>query len=318
MHFIGRFYGRDAAGATFTYPSSQLRARFSGTSLVARLDDKAGQNQFSVIIDGQPPALLKTNPVQRDYTVASGLAPGEHDVALIRRTETWFGVTTFRGFVTEPGAALIDTSPPYARTIEIVGDSISCGYGVHGANADCAFAPETEDSTATYGALTAAAFNAAHIDFCWSGRGMLRNNDGSTTDTMPQLYERDWDAPRYVPDVVVVNLGTNDYFAGSDPGPPFEATYVAFLKKLRTMHPRAFVICGIGSMLTGSEASAARVHVQNVVRALNQDGDAHVAFVDWAPQSKADGVGCSNHPNEKTQKKMAEVLTARIKALAGW
>ncbi len=315
MHHVGRFFGKDAEGVTFTYPSAQLRARFSGTSLVARLADPQGQNQFSVIVDGAPPVLLRMNPVQREYTVASGLAPGEHDIAIIRRTETWFGATRFGGFITEPGAALVETKEPYARTIEIVGDSISCGYGVHGTSASCSFSPETEDSTVAYGALTAATFGAAHVDLCWSGRGLLRNNDGSTTDTMPELYDRDWDEPRYAADVVVVNLGTNDYFAGSDPGAPFETAYVAFVKRLRAVHPNAFVICGIGSMLTGAEAAAAREHVQSVVRSINKGGDAKVAFVDWAPQDPADGVGCGNHPNEKTQKKMADVLTARVKEL---
>ena len=318
VHFVGRFYGRDAAGATFTYPSTELRARFTGGSLIAKLSDPEGQNRFSVIVDGHAPTLLQPNPVQREYTVASGLTPGEHDIAIIRRTETWFGPTRFDGFVTEPGSRLIETPAPYARTIEIVGDSISCGFGVHGPDASCAFSPETEDSTASYGALTAVAFHAAHVDLCWSGRGMLRNSDGSTTDTMPELYEREWEAPRYAADVVVVNLGTNDYFAGSDPGAPFEATYVAFLKKVRAAHPGAFVICGIGTMLTGAEATAARAHVERVVRTMNERGDAKVAFVEFQPQDLADGVGCRNHPNEKTQRKMADVLTAKVKALTGW
>lgn len=318
IHLLGRFYGADASGRSFTYSSTQIRARFSGTGLTAKLMDESGQNQFSVIVDGKAPVVLKTVPKKSEYVVASGLAQGEHDIAIIRRTETWLGPSRFAGLVPDPGGALLETPPPYSRVIEVVGDSISCGFGVHGSSAACPFSPETEDSTATYGAFTAAAVGAAHMDVCWSGRGLYRNNDGSTTDTMPELYERNWDAPRYEPDVIVVNLGTNDYFAGGDPGAPFEPTYVSFVKRLRAAHPKAWVICGIGSMLTGADAAGARAHVQNVVRTLSQGGDAKVAFVDWAEQSPADGVGCGNHPNETTQRKMADVLTAKVKELTGW
>jgi lysophospholipase L1-like esterase len=318
VHLVGRFYGADKSGRMFTYPGTQIRTRFTGTGLTVKLTDSSGQNQFSVVVDGRAPVVLKTNPTQQQYTVARGLTPGDHELTITRRTETWLGATKFSGFFLDDGAELVETPEPFSRVIEVVGDSISCGFGVLGANGACAFSPETEDATVTYGALTAAAVNAAMVDVCWSGRGMLRNNDGSTNDTMPLLYDRNWDAPRYVADVVVVNLGTNDYFAGGDPGPAFETTYVAFVKKVRATHPKAQIICGIGTMLTGADAASARAHVQAVVKTLNQAGDTKVAFVDWAEQSPADGVGCANHPNQTTQKKMADVLTAKVKELTSW
>jgi len=318
VHLVGRFYSADKSGRTFTYPGTQIRTRFNGTGLTVKLSDPSGQNQFSIVVDGRAPVVLKTNPTQQEYTVASGLTPGEHELIFTRRTETWIGATKFSGFLLDNAAELVDTKEPFSRVIEVVGDSISCGYGVHGTSSACHFSPETEDATATYGALTAGSVDAALVDVCWSGRGMLRNNDGSTTETMPLLYDRNWDAPRYVADVVVVNLGTNDYFAGGDPGPAFESTYVAFVKKVRATHPHAQIICGIGSMLTGADAASARAHVQSVVKTVNQGGDTKVAFVDWAEQSPADGAGCDNHPNEKTQKKMADVLTAKVKELMAW
>ena len=65
---------------------------------------------------------------------------------------------------------------------------------------------------------------AAHVAIAYSGIGMLRNNGGGTTGTMPERYERTLadDAAslglaRYTPDVVVIDLGTND-FATGDPG----------------------------------------------------------------------------------------------------
>jgi lysophospholipase L1-like esterase len=134
---------------------------------------------------------------------------------------------------------------------------------------------------------------------------------------MPELYDRRWDAPRYVPDVITINLGTND-FAQGDPGPSFVTTYVKFVKKLRGYYPNALVLCGIGPMLSGSDLVQARSYVQAVVRTMNADGDAKVATVDFAEQVPSDGLGCGGHPNVKTHRVMADALTARIKELARW
>src|SRR5207253_1331322 len=81
----------------------------------------------------------------------------------------------------------------------------------------------------------------------------------------PLLWERTlaedassrWPFPAPPPDVVVVNLGTNDFWKG-DPGPSFETAYTAFLVKIRARYPAAPIIAALGPLLDGEKLTATR------------------------------------------------------------
>src|SRR5207247_2274360 len=103
-----------------------------------------------------------------------------------------------------------------------------------------------------YGAVAARGVNAELITVAWSARGMYRNFAGDMTDTLPVLYAstlgdsaRNWDHSSWIPDAVVINLGSNDFQQG-DPGQPFVATYTAFVRRLRGYYPNALIICAVG------------------------------------------------------------------------
>lgn len=81
----------------------------------------------------------------------------------------------------------------------------------------------------TYGPLIARAVNADFFVEAWSGKGMVRNyGDPNITsvDPFPKYYPytlatewtQKWDFYAWVPDVIVINLGTNDY--STQPHPP--------------------------------------------------------------------------------------------------
>ena len=205
-------------------------ARFEGTELSVSLDG-TGSDHLDVEIDGAVVDVLTPSAGSGTYVLASGLTAGQHDVAITRRTESFFGITRFRGF---SGGTLVPTPAP-ARFIEFVGDSMTCGYGVLGPGAECPFSADTEAETHAFGALTASALDAAHVAIAYSGKGVVRNYGGDTDGLLPELYLRTFadDASsaygfdQYVPDVVVINLGTNDYSVG-DPGVAFEEQLAAW------------------------------------------------------------------------------------------
>src|SRR5258706_5733786 len=188
LRFIGRFDRGDTAGPRFAWSGSAIRARFRGTQVSMKLDDK-GTNAFTVVIDKLPPRkLVSTTQGVQTHLLATGLAAGEHDVLVFKNTEALYGEVQFLGFDFAGGELL----PPrdHTRKIEIVGDSISVGMGVDGANAKCAPSPETENAYETYGALATRALGADVTILSASGRGVGRNGDGSTGGTMPVLYKR--------------------------------------------------------------------------------------------------------------------------------
>src|SRR5262249_27434716 len=149
----------------------------------------------------------------------------------------------------------------------------------------------TEDESMAYGARAARLLGAAHSAIAWSGRGLVRNYGGDTKDLMPSLWERTlatdpasrWSFGAPPPDVVVVNLGSNDFSVG-DPGTPFRDALVAFVGRIRAKYPAALVLCTLGPMLDGDKVTQARAHVAGAVAILRANGDAHVSFLEFPTQ----------------------------------
>jgi lysophospholipase L1-like esterase len=209
--------------------------------------------------------------------------------------------------------------------IELIGDSITCGYGDVGRGPACKFGPDTEDEPEAFGARAARMLGAAHVAIAWSGRGLFVNANADPADPMPVLWERTlgdrpesrWDFAGYVPDVVVIDLGTNDFWNG-DPGPGFEKAYEAFLARVRARYPRAHVVAFIGPMLAGDALKQARTYIAAAVAAARAGGDARVSTFEVPAQSPADGYGCDYHPSVATHTKMAERLADEIRRVTGW
>ncbi|MFT3842187.1 MAG: SGNH/GDSL hydrolase family protein [Myxococcaceae bacterium] len=201
----------------------------------------------------------------------------------------------------------------------MVGDSITCGYGDLGM-LPCTFSADTEDENAAWGALAARQVDAGHVAVAYSGKGMYRNYGGDMSATMPQIWNRvfaddgtsSYGFSQYQPDVVVVNLGTNDYSTG-DPGMPFETAYTGFLGQVRLQYPNAFIVCATGPM---TDDSSYQSHVQAAIAAA---ADPKVSYLDLGVQDcNVDGCGCDYHPSQVTQQKMADKLVAHLKTLLPW
>ncbi len=313
VHLVGRF---DPDGR-FGWPGSQIRARFEGSSIGLRLDD-TGENQFDVDIDGDVSVLSTTAGQTSRTLVAQGA--GEHTVIVTRRSESLFGTTAFGGF---SGATLVP-SPGPTRRIEMVGDSITCGYGVLGAIATCDFDIDTEAETHAWGALAARELGAVHTAIAYSGKGVYRNYGGDPNEPMPVMFERtfaddptsQWDFSTPPPDVVVIGLGTNDFSTG-DPGQPFVDAYTAFVAQIRGHYPDAWIVLAESPMLGGADHATHAGYLADVAAAAGGEA-AKVTTVAIAVQLDADGYGCDYHPNEVTQQKMADALVTKLSGLLGW
>jgi lysophospholipase L1-like esterase len=321
-HFIGRFDTTVPARPKMSWSSSALVTRFSGTGMTLKLRDE-GSNFFQVVLVGESsaPTNFSTVPGVTDYVIASRLPPGEHTIAVYKRTE--IGPVTFLGFSPENGA-IIPSVYPVARRIELIGDSISCGYGVDGVGPDCKFTLQTENAYVSYGAIAARALGAELSTIAWSGRGVFRNANPDEPELLPDLYKRTiandpasvWNHS-FSPDALVVNLGTNDFSAG-DPGEEFKTAYVAFLKQLRDKNATSQIIVALGPMLLETKLEQARGYLQAVVKERNDDGDALVSFLEFPSHTAADGYGCDYHPSLKSHQKMSALLADALRAKLKW
>ncbi|MEZ4248158.1 MAG: SGNH/GDSL hydrolase family protein [Polyangiales bacterium] len=316
VHYVGRFAFSDGS-ARFAWPGSEIVTRFAGTSVSVDLES-GGTGYFVAWVDGEREAPLRVESGRRTYVIAEGLADTEHTVRLVRRNETFVGnATTFHGFV---GITSIPSPAPYGRLVEFVGDSITCGYGNLGDGPGCPFSAETESEPDAYGAITAARLGAGHVAVAWSGIGLTQNYGGSTEGLMGERYARTigtedtaWSFED-APDVVVVLLGTNDFWNG-DPGTAFADAMDTFVQQVRTRRPDATIVLATSPMIGGENHARHRGYLQTAIDRAASRGDARV-FLAEVPTGT--NTGCDYHPSVAGHEAVADVVTARIREVMGW
>lgn len=324
VRFVGRVDTSDPSSARFAWSGSGFVARFEGSSLAVRM---GGGQEYTVLVDGV--VTPKFVPSGGFDVVAQGLASRVHEVQLYRRTEAHLGESSLLGVEVTDGK-LMQPPPGPPRRLEVVGDSISCGYGNEGADQTCGFTPHTENHYLSYGALAARALGAELVTVAWSGKGVVCNYGDevdSCTNPLPTYYDRTlperpqsrWDFASWQPHAVVVNLGTNDFSTDRDPTPAeFESAYVALLARIRAANAGAVILCTIGPMLFGEDLATARTAIARAVQARVAAGDAAVKVFELAPTDAANGYGCDWHPSLRTHQVMADTLTALLRAELGW
>jgi lysophospholipase L1-like esterase len=326
IRWIGRFDLTNPAQPTAEWSASAMEARFSGTSVSVHLG--GANNYFAAVVDGVEEPVVTTGGGST-YPIATGLEAGIHDVLVVRRDEAFDQPSQLVGFDFGSGGQLLPPPPAAAHRLEVIGDSISAGYGDECTNASMHFSATTENAYLAYGPLTARALGADIHLIAWSGKGMYRNNDGTTTDTMPILWQRtlptdmtsQWDPSTWIPDAVVINLGTNDYAAQGDPTASYQAAYLSFVTQLRGAYPGAFIFCALGPMMSGTNLNSARTAVNNVIAMRATAGDANLKLVEFATQNcmaDGSGCGCDYHPNLAEHQAMATVLEGAIHDTLGW
>jgi hypothetical protein len=324
---IGRFDLSNPAQPTAEWSASAMEARFTGASVSATIG--GANNYFAVFVDGAPEPELITNG-SPSYPLAMGLGSGTHVVSVVRRDEAFDQPSALVGFAFGPGGALLPPPVTPSRRIEVIGDSISAGYGDECTNASQHFSASTENAYLAYGPTAARAVGADVHLIAWSGKGLYQNLDGSQTETMPILWQRTlptdasshWDASTWAPDAVVINLGTNDYSApGPDPTVPFTSAYASFVATLRAAYPKAYIFGAVGPMLGGTPLNEVKGAIESVVAMRASAGDNAMGLIVFPTQNcgtDGSGCGCDYHPNQATHASMAKVVEAALHTALGW
>jgi lysophospholipase L1-like esterase len=321
------------AGLRFAWSGTALDFHFRGSEFQIELAD-SGQNWFGVTLDGvERPGKLSAFAGQHCYALADRLAPGEHRLRLTRLTEAAQGESLFLlASAGKSGEILAPVARP-ARRMEVIGDSITAAYGVEGKDPYCHFSAATENQSLSYAALLARRFDAELSTIAWSGKGVFSNRGNASDRTpLPVLWERTlpmredsrWDFSAWLPDAVVIDLGTNDFAPQNRDKSPFPSAYRAFLVRVRAVYPKAALFCALSPMLSdrpppGEQArTSARAGIQAAVAALKSYGDARVFYVEHALPTDAEGWGCDWHPSRVTQARMAAELAVVLAKNLGW
>lgn len=350
VQLVGRFDTRDAAGPRCAWPGCRIIARFEGTRVSVRLREKletwmdGGPSEWDVAVDGQWQSKIVTNAAgaPTDHLIADALPAGAHVVELYKRSDAQNGTTQFLGYDFGGGKLL---SPPARKTrrIEIIGDSVSSGYGIEGVGLGpiCPglnYAAKYQNFRQSMGARLGDLFGAEVAGTVFSGKGIAQNVTPSDPETMPLIYDRAlpddgtsaWDSSRFMIDVVIIMLGGNDFALGEpvDEGPAtlaeFTTAYSAFVAALRQKYPAAHLFLTVPPPLSDLDPPGRNTRtnvvagVQAVAAQRNAEGDAKVytfepGFGDWSEHT-----GCEGHGGPQFHQRVAAELGAQITARVGW
>ena len=146
-----------------------------------------------------------------------------------------------------------------------------------------------------------------------------------------------WDFESWKPDVIIVNLGSNDGFAlDRDPwinpedgtswqqvtnpyggvektsAERFENGVISFLKKLRRRNPDAYLLWAYGMC-----DHTMRPYLEKAVSAYVEETKDERAGFQILPATNDLWIGSDNHPGVKTHQLAAEVLTERLRTILG-
>lgn len=332
---------QSGSGIEFTATGTRVEIEVVGDDSVD--GHPSDRPRFAVLVDGAVVLDDILDEPSRTVEVLSSEHATSAVVEVVHLSEAKRGAIGVRSITVESGepdpAASAEASPaaaagaaPVAPTeardlsIEFIGDSITCGYGVETNAVDEAFSTETENFMLSYAYLAAKELGADYSAVCYSGYGVVSGwtADGTKGDDMlvPSLYdvvasgyEQPWDFSAHRSDVVVINLGTNDFasYTGTDADrmQEFADSYEAFLEQVRERNPQALIVCTLGTM--GCQELYPYVE-QAAASFSERTGDERVVCYPSDPiDMKEDGIGVGGHPTALTQQKSADKLADVIR-----
>lgn len=338
IQYIGRFYLSEES-ASFAFSGSKIIVRFEGTLLKMYLNNhtsdssNCGSNYFNVIIDGGEPTILQVTNDDTVYNVASGLPEGIHTAKIIKRTEAGCGYCDLKGFELDNGKTIVSGPSKAKRRLEFVGNSITCGFGLESLMDNEAFMPIDENANKTYAAIASKKLNADCNLICYSGLGIISHTNPLIGMPVTELYQRiypqhgrRWDFSTWMPDAVLINLGTNDFSMGIPDSSIFIEKYTELLMMVHEKNPKAKIICLDGPMVTNNwpdennqsfALDFLKSFIDQSIQKIKDKGFEEVYHFSLSSQGDL-GYGGQMHPNEEQNKKNGDELAKYLSQLFNW
>jgi len=318
-----------AEGVEFTFTGKKLNVSIGCDETAFNDGKRTNFPRIAVMADGKFKVKKVIENRKETFCIIDSQIPITKTIRIVKLSEGAFSIAELYPIETDDGAEIVPT-PEKNLKIEFIGDSITCGYGVDDSNISSPFATEAENSTKSYAYLTADMLDADYSIFSYSGYGIISgytsDEKRNTDEILPPWYESygfsyssvqgtkpqniPWDFSRFRPDIIVLNLGTNDNsfcmlnkFAYQE----FENGYLDFLRNIRKNNPNSKIVCVSGIMETDTFR-----YVKNAVERFS-DGNTYTFL--FRTQDGTLGYGSNWHPSEDTHLYSAEALSDFIRNL---
>lgn len=333
IHYIGRIDVSDPKHPKLSGAGAYFRIHFQGRSCELIMNDQhlnGNHNYIAIELDGQYQGRLKISRDRNKYVVADKLKDGDHLLFICKATEAQNGYIELSGIRCEQ---LLPLKGEPRRKIEFIGNSITCGMGVDTTEIPCGAGTWYDQHNAylAYGPLVARALQADWLLSAVSGIGVSRNWN-SPGPTMPEVYPNlylntdsivTWAAERYVPDLISICLGTNDFSDGDGSyqradldSATFVRGYIQFVQSIRDRYPDAPICCVSSPAISRQKAVRLNNYLSAVVQHFKkrQAAEKISLFI----FSRTYSGGCSGHPNRPEHQQMAEELLPYYRQVMGW
>lgn len=229
--------------------------------------------------------------------------------------------------------------------LEFIGDSITSGEGTYGAEEDMDWLPMYMSASHDYARMVSDSLNAEYRLISQGGWGVLCGWDNDPRHNLPSRYEKicglvsgeineklgagkPYDFQSWIPDAIIVNLGTNDASAFDQPewidpvtGQTFglhrepDGTYrqadimlfkqavIDFLTMLRRNNPSSHIVWAYGML--GYDLTLAITDAMNTYQ--KAAGDTNITFLQL-PNTTELTVGSRMHPGENSHARAAQII----------
>jgi hypothetical protein len=333
IHWIGRTEYREEEQMMFFYfTATGFEVEFTGTYLeVEFYATNTANNQrrpyFTVSIDSQIPPDGNAISLTEDISfikIAEGLKRGKHRASILKMSEPYDGYTAIKSIKTDGFFEVMEAKSNLR--FQIIGAS---GISGHGALGEPSESRTTENSSSLhgFGYLTARMFGGETQFVANSGCGLVWGNryEGiakvydyvGLADDQKTTIQSKWDHQSWIPDIVIVNIGGNDYtsyvssLSGAESANArklFASTVVSFIEHIHDLYPNVKIIWTHTGSTNGSDATNAII-----------DAGFNFVKVVIIPKVASDGdlAGANGHNGLATHIRTAQLLADEISSWLG-
>lgn len=285
-----------------------------GGDVTVRVTAQKAGTTFALDIDGRVTKNITFDAGTADYTVATGLEDGFHVIRLVSEAGSSKPCAIDAVTVTGKLVKMYEND----LYIEFVGDSISAGYGLGATSA------ELHDATLAYPYLTAQKLEADYTICARSGLGVAYSAGASNIFENYYPYQSDVRgkapyAPTRTPDLVVINLHTNDNYQWYSNGGNVEGDYYNYatfdakldniVKTVAKTHGKDTPMLFVFGCMANSKYTLATDRSIQLINSKYVSEGYHIKTV-TLPTSRD---GKEAHPSVAGAQKQAEALAAFIK-----
>ena len=290
------------------------------------------QTSYWNFLEDEPIKKITLEDYEQEYELFSSEKIQTVVIKVIKLSEVNFGTAGLKSLEIDGSLVQAESEENPSAKIEFIGDSITCGYGIEGVFEKDSFTTQQERADKSYAFLTAKKLKTAFNCVSWSGIGIISNYVDETVNIpnnavlMPMIWPYTdkslslrlgiepevWDSSKFSPDIIVINLGTNDSSfvrQVEERRLAFVSGYRQLLEAVHRRSPNAKICCCLGVM-----GQLLCDSIEEAISLFSKEfKNTEIKFVKFPVQDDNDGIAADWHPSATTHQKMAAQLSEELK-----